>query len=357
MQLISVYLYPNKLDVFTNSLVDEWKTERYRQVYQRNLKLYRGVDNKIEIHVKTSDQKSQNVTGSYFVFSLVSRDTQELVFEKTLDPRSLTLGKLSLEILESEILDIEPGFYQYSIIKEIRNNIDSTEYTVSSRIPLYLDSQYETKGTIEVYGNLKGEPRPSVVIKEFSEDVPEVFTDARIFYSGIIDANPQTSTGNSIHTFQFYTTDYNGQLIIQGSLSEGGNPHEWIDLQTFDVIGDDLSYANITGKYNFFRVKHIPGRVSSIAEFVISQTILLDYQVSIRNPGVGYEIGDTITIIGAKLGGETVTNDLIVTVTDVNNGGGITDISWQGISYNGVKTFVLSDENAQSGKVDKILYR
>lgn len=357
MQLISVYLYPNRLDVFTNSLAEEWKTERYRQVYQRNLKLHRGVDNKIEIHVKTSDQKPQNVTGYYFVLSIVSRDTQKLIFEKTFDPRSLALGKLSLNITANELQDIESGFYQYSIMKESRNNIDSTEYTVSSKEPLYLDSQYGTVGTVEITADLRGEPRPSVVIKEFSEDIPEVFTDARIFYSGIIDAKPQTSTGSSIHTFQFYTTDYNGEIVIQGSLSDGANPQEWIDLETFDVVGNNIDYANITGKYNFFRIKHTPGRVSSIAEFVISQTILLDYFVSIRNPGAGYTIGDTITIKGAKLGGETVTNDLIITVTDVDGAGRITDIDWQGISYNGVRTFVLSGDTEQIGSVDKILYR
>jgi hypothetical protein len=59
MQLGSVYLYPNRLDVYTN--FDDWVHERNRKVYQRNLKVYRGVDNRIEFRVKTSDQKVVNI--------------------------------------------------------------------------------------------------------------------------------------------------------------------------------------------------------------------------------------------------------------------------------------------------------
>ena len=59
MHLISVYLYQNKIDVFTNAAT-AWQTERYRRVYNRNIKIYRGVDNRIDIQVRNSDQKVQH---------------------------------------------------------------------------------------------------------------------------------------------------------------------------------------------------------------------------------------------------------------------------------------------------------
>ena len=80
MQQISVYLYPNNIDVFTN--VGAWTTERYRKVYQRNIKVYGGMDNRIKVQVKNADQKSLNITGSTVVFTIVGRDTQELILEK-----------------------------------------------------------------------------------------------------------------------------------------------------------------------------------------------------------------------------------------------------------------------------------
>jgi hypothetical protein len=356
MQLISVYLYPNKLDVFTNSLAD-WTTERYRQVYQRNLKIYRGVDNRIDIQVKNADQKPQAIADGIFVFNLVSRETQELILSKTCSVRNLSIGRIYIELTTDEVKDIESGFYQFSIIKEDRGDDDSSDYIVNSRTPMYLNSQYETIGTIEVSGNLYGEPQASVVVREFSESYQEVFTDPTYFISSIIDAHPETSTGSSTHTFQFYLTDYSGEIKIQGSLSDGGKPHVWTDIQTYNVTDSDLSYANVVGKYNHFRIRHIPFGSSNTASFVINQTMLLTYNVGIYVSGAGYQIGNVINIAGNRLGGELVTNDLTITVTNVNMSGNITGISWTGLSYPGVKTFVLSGDSSSIGTIDKVLYR
>lgn len=356
MQLISTYLYPNKIDVFTNP-VSELTKERYRQVYNRNLKIYRGVDNRIDIQVKNSDQKPLNIAGNTYVFTLISRETQELIFEKTCSLRSANVGRLYAEISALESQTIESGNYQFSIIEEERTAIDEDEYQVTKRTPMYLDDQYGSIGNLEVYGNLYGEPLPSKVYKEFSTDVPEQYTEPYTYYSSIIDARPKTTTGSSVHTFQFYMTDYSGEVVIQGSLSDGGNPHVWSDIESFDIIGSNLKYANVTGKFNYFRIKHIPNKVTAIAEFVVAQTILNSYTVSIRSAGKNYSIGDTITISGGRLGGETPDNNLIITVTSVDQNGVITGISWTGVSYAGVRTFVLKGDTTPIGTIDKILYR
>lgn len=356
MQLTSVYLYPNKIDVFTNS-ISEWKTERFRKVYQRNLKIYRGVDNRIDIHVKSSDQKPQNITGYNFILAIVEKETQELLLQVECDTRSLSLGKLFANITADDLVVIDPGYYQYSVIKETRSPIDSSEYTVTNREVLYLDSQYGTQGVLEVHGNVYGETKPSLVVKEFREDVSYEVNVPTVYYSSIIDAKPQLSTDDTVHTFRFYMTDYDGEVVIQGSQSEGANPQVWTDIVAYEVVGSDLTYTTVTGKYNWLRIKHIPGKVTSVAEFIISQTILTEYDVSIRNPGSGYQIGDTITISGSRLGGETPNQNLVITVQTVSETGQIETIDWSGNSYNGVKTFVLSGDTESSGTIDKILYR
>ena len=90
-----VYLYSNKLDVFT-SPSDAWSTERYRKVYNRNLKIYRGVDNRIDIQVRNSDQRASNVVGSTLVFNLVSKDTKNLVLQKDCSGMDLATGKVTI---------------------------------------------------------------------------------------------------------------------------------------------------------------------------------------------------------------------------------------------------------------------
>jgi len=258
MQAISVYLYPNKLDVFTKSLA-EWPAERYRRVYNKNVKVYRGVDNRIDLLVKNSDQKSLDVTGYSLVFSLVGRETQELILQKDCLAIDITKGRYYVALTESEMFNIEPGMYQYSVIKEARQNLGNGSYSVTNRDPLYIDSQYGMYSTIEVGPSILGEPTDSKKIIAFSRYVPYDVAELSPFYiSSIVDANPNITTPQSIHTFQFNLTNYTGTLLIQGSISEGGNPQVWADLETITASNDSILYTNISGKYNWFRVKHTP---------------------------------------------------------------------------------------------------
>jgi hypothetical protein len=327
-------------------------------VYNRNLKIYRSVDNRIDVQVRNSDQKASNMTGSTLVFNLVVRDTKDLILQKDFSAMDLATGKVTVILTENEMLDIDSGFYDYTIVKEVRETVDSTDYRVTSRIAMYMDSQYDTVGTIEVLGDVLGDVAPSVSIDKFEYVNP--FTagseDSKFFISSIVDAKPTFNSAGTLHTFQFYSSNYRGTATIQGSLDEqGATPHKWVDLTTVDLTTQ--RYKNITGKYNWFRIKHIPTQSSSTATFTVAQTMLLDYTVSVGNSGNGYEIGNTILIPGNNLGGELGTNNLTITVSAVNGLGGITGITWTGISYNGVKTFVLADTNIVVGTLDKVLYR
>jgi hypothetical protein len=73
--------------------------------------------------------------------------------------------------------------------------------------------------------------------------------------------------------------------------------------------------------------------------------------------GFGYREGDVVTFNGGILGGETPTNNLEITVTEVGDRGEILNFTWTGVSYNGVKTFVLTDPSQGFGTVDKVFYR
>ena len=125
-----------------------------------------------------------------------------------------------------------------------------------------MDSQYDTVGTLEITGDVYGDVSTSVNVSTFNYTNP--FTQGAVepfpFYtSEIIDAAPNTSPAYPIHTFQFYTTNYTGTVEIQASLDEqGATPREtkWATVATVDLLTQQ--YKNITGKYNWFRIKHIP---------------------------------------------------------------------------------------------------
>jgi hypothetical protein len=231
-------------------------------VYNRNLKIFRGVDNRIDIQVRNSDQKASNIVGSTLVFNLVSQDTKDLVLQKDFAAMDLATGKVTVIITAEELLDLDLGFYNYSIVKEVRSTVDSTDYTVTSKMPLYMDSQYDTVGTLEITGDVYGDVSTSVNVSTFNYTSP--FTQGAVeprpwYVSEIIDAAPNTSPAYPIHTFQFYTTNYTGTVEIQASLdAQGATPREtkWATIATVDLLTEQ--YKNVTGKYNWFRIKHIP---------------------------------------------------------------------------------------------------
>lgn len=357
MQINSLYLYPNKIDLFTSSLAS-WTTERYRQVYNRNLKIFRSVDNRVDLQIKNSDQKPISTTGATLVFNLLSREGQDLVWSKDCEEVDSARGRYRIHLTSDELIDLESGFYNYSFVQETRTDIDSTNHKVIKRTPLYTDSQYDVIGTLEIQGDVLGEVQDSLVVNKFSYTNPFTVGETTVPYyvSSIIDAQPNINIPQSLHTLVFYSSDYEGTVTIQGSIREDAAPSIWTNITTFQIT-EPVMYKNITGKYRWFRIKHEPATVTSIAEFVIAQTLLGNYDVSIRSPGAGYQYGDVITILGRDLGGESGTNDLTITVTNVNAQGSISSFNHSGISYNGVKTFVLRGSTPEQGKLDKILYR
>lgn len=257
MQINSVYLYPNRLEVYTSSAT--WTKERYRKVYNHNLKVYRSVDNRIDLQVRNSDQKALSYAGTTLVFNLVARAGKDLILSKDLVVVSEAQGTARLFITQQDLLSLEPGMYNYSISQETRVAIDADEYKVTSRVPMYFDSQYGAIGTIEVVGDVLGVVDNSLQVDEFSYTNPIVQgeTTPQFYISSIIDAQRDLTVPQSLHTFQFYLTGYTGTVTIQGSLRDDAAPSVWADLLTFTPTAN-LEYRNIEGKYNWFRIKHNP---------------------------------------------------------------------------------------------------
>ena len=61
MQKASSYLYPNRIQVHTN--VTSTSIQEWRIVYQRNIKIYKGLTNIIEFDVKNAEQKRIYISG------------------------------------------------------------------------------------------------------------------------------------------------------------------------------------------------------------------------------------------------------------------------------------------------------
>jgi hypothetical protein len=362
MQLIPIYLYPNKITAYFSS---SWTNERFRKVYNRKVKIFRSVDNKIDIQVKNGDQKPVNIVNKTLVFNLFSLDTNRLLLSKDCEVISSN-GRAQITITQKDLNDLDEGFYNYSLVLEERQT-DENGYLILASQLMYVDEQFEGISVLEIAGDILGTPRSTVEIKEFNYVNPRTQgePDSLYFISSIIDARPTATDPQTLHTFQIYFTDFDGKITIQGSMSKGGAPEKWVDIgddavfpggNNFQSDGNSIVYKNVYGKWNWFRIKQT-GHIGTSASFTIEQTNLGNYVVGIRNGGSNYSIGDILVISGKRLGGTTPENNLVITVLDIGSNGIITDIDYSGTSIPGFKTFVLEPIEEVKGTIDKILYR
>jgi len=352
MQLIPVYLYPNRIEVYTN-VPGQWRNERYRRVYNRNVKIFRGLDNRVDIQVRNSDEKALDTTGYKVYFNLVERNKQSLVLTKECVIVSSIKGKFYVTLTEVELYDINNGFYQYSLHRQ-----DSTGH----KTPLYVDSQYGANATIEVVGDVRGDATPSLSVTTFTYVQPSVtgYTNDPYYTSSIINANYDTSVSRGTHTFALYASKgYTGNLTLQGSLSDSAEPIDWVTINTLTLANSTLTYYNTVGKWKWFRFTQ-QAHLGETATFTVQQTVLGSYIVNINEGGRNYAVGEQLIVRGDNLGGTLGTNDLRITVTNVDINGRIqaNGITYTGQSIIDFRTFVISGTNPNTiGRVDKILYR
>jgi hypothetical protein len=140
-----------------------------------------------------------------------------------------------------------------------------------------------------------------------------------------------TSNNNSVYRALLTQTgsingisdDFNNRLII-------GETYEMMDYQDyddfsnvadvqsggtfidFDYVGTPIGYGGVDG------VTGTTSGLGSGASFNVYWCGTTYNYVNLANSGVDYVVGDTITILGTDVSGSTPTNDITITVTEVN---------------------------------------
>jgi len=345
------YLYPNRLVAYLDAVAPE----TFRMFYQRPLIIYKGVDNLIQIDLRNQDQKKVTTT-DILVITVLDPRTQLRVLSSEFTRNAN--GTYETRILETELIDFNPGNYEFTLVLEHRDSVDGGYVVLSSRV-CYSDSQFDARGVLELRDSVQGEIYDSFEIKKFKKVSPSSVGEIGLsrFESSVIETGSMAGPTKNFHTFQIYANNYTGSIDFQVSQDSDPRPNEWTTLESITAVNQDSFYINFEGIYKWFRVVHIPNSAYSVGEFVVQQSILNTYSVSVRNGGLGYKGGDVITISGSLLGGESPTNDLTITVNTVNTAGTIQTVSWAGLSYNGVKTFVVLGNLSTAGTIDKVLYR
>lgn len=256
MQKISSYLYPNRIQTVINlaSTPLEW-----RIVYQRKFKIYKGLDNVLELDVKNSEQKRIDITGLTIKMVVMDQMNQEIL-TANVDTATGIKGIGRVIVPATAIEHLTPQFLKYSIYQV---NGDGTQ------TPVYGDTQFGLTGTLDLLGGAMPEVLAPKVIDTFTymddDSTPQPWV--RRYYSEAVEVHPLNfNLDNTAINLEFWANGLDATVKVQVTDSVVVSAATiWHDLETFTVspttdrlfkvYNEVVDYSN---NINWLRVQYTP---------------------------------------------------------------------------------------------------
>jgi len=215
-------------------------------VYDRRIKLYKGVSNPLSFTFKNEDQKAQDITAKTYEFNLIDSETKQSVVTRNLTilddgSTTTTKGTASITVTEGDLLTLDAKFYNYAIREVAADN---------TRTVTFADSFYNAAGTVEVLDGAYPDMIDSTEINSFTST-----TGPLTRTSSAIDANPGINNNVALHTIAIYQKSFVGTLRIQGTMVSTPGDTDYFDIATisFESNSDAITYYNFTGVYQNVR--------------------------------------------------------------------------------------------------------
>ena len=245
MQTLLCYHYPNAVEVQLN--VGPTLKLRNRSVYQRTLKLYKGIDNVVRFTFKNSDQQPVNITGWVVTFHLISDEEGSVVVSKGVTTVDAIKGVVTVNINELDLLDLHNRFYNFSL--------SVTDPLTGIQQVVYSDDNYGVRGEVELLAGHYPQFHPSINVT-----LP-MMSNNNITSSTVVADTP-TRQQSAHHTAQFYFDDFSGSVEVQAtldSLPPNGNTSanvslSWAPVTSTTYINQTVpTYTNFDGVYTAVR--------------------------------------------------------------------------------------------------------
>ena len=222
-------------------------------MYNNTIKIHKGMNDNITFNVSDDSRRAANVANLTLTFRMIDANTGVTVLSKTPVARDDVNGKIDVEFLWAETVNLDIGLYQFSVTATDVNDSESIFYT---------DLSQDAIGTIELLDSVA--PSPSETLNVVATD----FTvNGTRHESTPLTASPDRSYTSSLHTVVVYLTDYTGLFYVEGS-HDITAPVNWyiIDLHPANALLDHNIYTSKTGldpnnfilATNWVRFVHIP---------------------------------------------------------------------------------------------------
>ena len=245
MQLTPRYLSTNRTIIIAdlaNNITE------YRPVYQRNLQVYKGIDNVLTFVIQNPDQKPLSILTTYTPKFVAFDENNNLVIEhdgtilETSTPSRK--GQFEVTVTENDLLDLKSQYLSY--------NIYLIKTADLSKVLTYTNSQFDAHGTIFLSAEAFPGPSATYTVKTFSD------AGSGIFNSETVTADPAKNGNSAIHTATFYTTDFEGVVAIDATLDNiVSGATKWGQVATLSLDNPTQpQYVNFNGVFSHLRARY-----------------------------------------------------------------------------------------------------
>jgi hypothetical protein len=245
MQSNNIYYYANAVDVQLD--LDPTITTRNRIVYQRTVKIYKGVDNTLQFNFKNSDQKSVNITGWDVSFNVISDVDGVVILSKLATGIDLVKGIVTVVLNELDLIGLDREYYNYTL--------SVTDPLTGSTKPVYVDDNYDVRGELSVLSGRYPTFLPSIQVG-FPTD-----SNVTVTTSAIHSESPSRQLSTS-HTAQFYFDNFTGNIAVQATLdslppngaTSANVTLSWATISTLPYVNQTTpDYYNFDGVFTAVR--------------------------------------------------------------------------------------------------------
>ena len=209
---------------------------RYETVYAKNLKLHKGVDNRIQFKFINQEQKAVDITDKEITIRIINFDGSKVLIKKALTLTLPLTGLAEFQLLSTELENIDAQKAMYSI--EIpANGFD---------LPVFVDSEAGARGAISIEDSILPKHTPSMEVSIPTHPTP--VSNTVTFSSSVIN-----TTYNPSLTIQAYYNNFSGLVKVQGSTIPD---NDWYDISDETYIGQsDTTYYTVQGYHPFIRLQ------------------------------------------------------------------------------------------------------
>ena len=256
MQLTPRYLVNNKTTIIAN---DAGFITEYRPVYQRHIKVYKGIDNVLQFKILNHDQKPVDITAKTPKF-VVFDQNKSMVIERdatvTDDGSTTTRGNCKVTVTENDLLNLDTQFLSYNIYLVDSDNEKTLTYT---------DTHFGADGVLHLEDTAFPGPVKTTEVTTFTED-------NSVWYSESVDAQPAINGNEALHTAAVYTSSYTGTVTIQGTLeNQVVGSTNWFDIATITFTGSETEPVaqNFNGVYSHVRFAASANPANTITKILV----------------------------------------------------------------------------------------